>query len=733
MNSSPSSVMSRATPSHGSRMRENTPRGREATSPVEKLQAIMKTRDEEPVEHEAQVQVSADNLRDDLISMRKCLTCSICDQLLYEPWILQCGHTYCYSCLCQWFIPNKRKKTCPECRAPVKQIPAPAFLIKNMVEIFIQRGQLMPDDETIEQHKVKNAEETEIVEKDKNSPEGLFKGTFPLRHGELWHDEADGVMRCPSCGHEHEGGPTCDRCGAEFDDIYGFSDMDDDDGDLSDFDIGYGEGIERDHEDIRHELELEAELHRATEHGPNVSQFRHNPFAFGGPIHQHVLHHYHAHQRGHRVDNLNDDSEDPTNSDTSNQDNSDDEDAGSLEDFIANDDEDSESVAPPPRRARQRVVIISDDEDDDEDEDDEEDSDDEGGAITNRRRPRSGWAASSETPSRAISISAEENGSTPSRSILISDDDNGSSANGSEFGDEMVNHEARRLRASGGWSPLDEGEDDDTNRLAHGEYGDYTTTDDERASDESDSDTIGNPNSDGEEEDDRPRGGLRGILNYDYEEMDPNFDGFSSSVDGDATPIDYAGISDGGYNNHGSENEHYDYDTDGDLLPSMDRDGDTEMSVSPGVSRSSRDVSVESNLAENLGVANEVAGNDDDDDDSDSSIRPPPRRQPRNNAGHQQYNSRISMLFAEHQNTVRNARNPDDINYWEDENDRDIPEGGSSGNRRRTLYHHPLGPPGGNHHRTMQPLGIDRIRTSRGSSPPRPAPTYGRTGRSQRQ
>ncbi|KAM0137817.1 hypothetical protein ACHAP3_004048 [Botrytis cinerea] len=714
--------MSRTTPSHGSRMRENTSRSREATPTVTKVGALIKLEDEERVQHNAQL--SADNFRDDLVSMRKCLTCSICDQLLYEPWILQCGHTYCYSCLCQWFIPNKRKKTCPECRAPVKQIPAPAFLIKNMVEIFIQRGQLMPDDETVEQHKVKNAEETEMVEKDKNSPEGLFKGTFPLRHGELWLDEVDGIMRCPSCGHEHEGGPLCNHCGAEFDDIHGFSDMDDD-GDLSDFDIGYGENAE--HEDVRLQLELEAELSREMSDASNAAHFRHNPFAFGP---SHVLHHFHAHRRGHRVDDLNDDSEDPTNSDTSNQDNSDDEDAGSLEDFIADDDEDSESAAPPPRRARQRVVIISDDEDDD---DDEDDSDDEGGAITSRRRPRPGWPGSSETPSRAVSISAEENGSTPSRSILISDDDNGSSANGSEFGDEAVNYESRRLRASGGWSPLDEGEDDDTNRLAQGDYGDYTTTDDERASDESDSDTIGNPNSDAEEEEDRPRGGLRGILNYDYEEMDPNFDGFSSSVDGDATPIDYAGTSDGASNNHGSENEHYDYDTDGDLPPSMDRDGDTEMSVSPGVSRSSRDVSVESNLGGNLGVANEVTGDDDDDDDSDSSIRPPPRRQPRNNAGHQQYNSRISMLFAEHQNTVRNARNPDDINYWEDEINRNVREELPSGNRRRTQYHHPLGPSGGNHHRTMQPLGIDRIRTSRGSSPPRIAPTYGRTGRSQRQ
>ena len=132
--------------------------------------------------------------KSDLTNIRNLVTCSICDQLLYEPWTLSCGkysshhflpvqvaflrfqgftpitsqkriclesllpssrltpflpdkvntdtvkkgHTYCYSCLCNWFVPNKRKKTCPECRTAVKQMPAPAFLVSLDPITFIR-------------------------------------------------------------------------------------------------------------------------------------------------------------------------------------------------------------------------------------------------------------------------------------------------------------------------------------------------------------------------------------------------------------------------------------------------------------------------------------------------------------------------------------------------------------------------------------------------------------------
>ncbi|KAA8576318.1 hypothetical protein MFRU_009g02080 [Monilinia fructicola] len=734
MNSSSPALASTRMSNHGSRISENTVRNSatkfdtgtrgeiglkdETDIKVEnaiKVERGIKREKKELGEGDAQL---AKRFREDLLGMRRSLTCSICDQLLYEPWTLQCGHTYCYSCLCQWFVPNRRKKTCPECRTAVKQIPAPAFLVKHMVEIFMNRGQIMPHDETVEQHKQKHAEETQAVEDDKNTPEGLFKGTFPLHHGELWRDEADGIMRCPSCGHEHEGGPTCESCGAEFDDVYGFSDMSDDD--ISDLDVGYDD-------DLQEELEVQMQMGAG-----DINGFEYHPGGpfMGGPHHQ-FLRHYHTHNHGYNHDDATDDSEN-----TSYQENSEDEDAGSLEDFVVADDDDSEPVAAP-RRVNQRVVtIISDDEDDEienedeneeceEDEEDEEDEEedgddeseeDEGGAVTSRRRPRPGWTRTSNTPS----ISA-----------LNTEDDNGSSANGSEFGDDDSLETRMRLRASGGWSPLDEGEDDDDEGLAHDHYSGYATTEDERAIDESDSETIGNPNSDAEDDDDRE--GYSETRRYETGNYQQTLDDYPSSMDGDATPIDYSRERYGESVDFNSEHENsYDYDTDGGQSTNMDRDGDTEMS-SPGLPRSSRSVSVNSTY-ESLGVANEMA--EVDDDSSDTSIRPPPRRQPRQNPYVQQYDSRISMLFAEHQNSVRNAHNPG-LDAWGDETRNPIRVEAASRSRRRAQYHHQVPSHGNsdtrnNHHRIIPPRGFHRARTPRGSPPPRIVPVSSRAGRLQR-
>ncbi|KAI9650144.1 E3 ubiquitin ligase [Ciborinia camelliae] len=711
MNSSSSALISTATSSRGSRIHERISRSRETTPAAIKVETVIKVEDDEPAQSDAQL---ATKYKEDLIGMRRSLTCSICDQLLYEPWTLQCGHTYCYSCLCQWFIPNKRKKTCPECRTAVKQIPAPAFIVKHMVEIFINRGQLMPHDETVEQHKVKNAEETQMVENDKNSPEGLFRGSFPLRHGELWRDEADGVMRCPSCGHEHEGGPTCETCGAEFDDIYDFSDMSDD-GELSDIEVGYDDEDD-DNGGLEAELQIGVDAIANMVHGRGIN---YQDGIIGGP--RQFLHHYHTHHHHHSfsIDDTTDDSED-----ISNQDNSEDEDedAGSLEDFIApdeGDDDDNGESNTPPRQLNQRVVtIISDD----------DDSEDEGGAITNRlRRPRTGWTRTSDIPSMSISIS---------------EDENGSSANGSEFGDDDDSHEVRmRLRASGGWSPLDEGEDDDAEAFAHNNHGGYPTSEDERATDESDSETIGNPNSDSENEDDhdRSREGFSETPGYGTTDPRRTSDDYPPNIDqyGDATPINYATDRDDASNNYGSENEnHYDYDTDGDqsIQTNIDRDGDTEMDTSPGLSRSSRSVSVDSHYGENLGVANEMA--EVDDDSSDTSIRPPPRRQPRQNPYIQQYDPRISMLLAEHQISVRNAQNPPGLDGL-DEIRNTIRVEPTSRSRRRAQYHYQTPSLGNNdarnNHRIVAPRGFDRARTPRGSPPPRVVSASSRNNRSQRQ
>ncbi|KAL4897986.1 hypothetical protein BDV59DRAFT_169016 [Aspergillus ambiguus] len=62
--------------------------------------------------------------------LEKELTCSICTELLYQPLtLLDCLHTYCGSCLKEWFSaqasrrrsPSSTRFTCPSCRAVVRE------------------------------------------------------------------------------------------------------------------------------------------------------------------------------------------------------------------------------------------------------------------------------------------------------------------------------------------------------------------------------------------------------------------------------------------------------------------------------------------------------------------------------------------------------------------------------------------------------------------------------------
>ncbi|KAK6361937.1 E3 ubiquitin ligase [Orbilia blumenaviensis] len=153
------------------------------------------------------------DLQADLTKLQKCVTCVVCQDLLFEPYSLGCGHVFCYSCLKDWF---KQKKTCPECRARVKHQPAPAYLIRGMMDTFVGRAKkLSPDEEgsTLQQQQV---EALKMIEVDKSSPEGLFSGMFPQKSDVLpIYDPEDGVARCPNCAWEIEG-RRCANCGQNF-------------------------------------------------------------------------------------------------------------------------------------------------------------------------------------------------------------------------------------------------------------------------------------------------------------------------------------------------------------------------------------------------------------------------------------------------------------------------------------------------------------------------------------
>ena len=69
------------------------------------------------------------NSMTDLDDLRTLITCRVCVRPLYEPYTISCGHTFCYTCLRQWFDRDRTQKTCPDCRSKVVQQPAPAYLV----------------------------------------------------------------------------------------------------------------------------------------------------------------------------------------------------------------------------------------------------------------------------------------------------------------------------------------------------------------------------------------------------------------------------------------------------------------------------------------------------------------------------------------------------------------------------------------------------------------------------
>ncbi|KAH8428705.1 uncharacterized protein LDX57_006393 [Aspergillus melleus] len=152
--------------------------------------------------------------------IRSLIQCGICIRPLYEPFTLGCGHTFCYTCLTSWFGGGRSNKTCPDCRAPVKSEPSPAYLVRAVVQLFTSRAELLDKGETTAEHIHHQREEAEKIDKDKKNPHpregGLFKGTFNRSRNTIAPpvvDLEDGVLRCPHCSWELEEDSNCMQCG----------------------------------------------------------------------------------------------------------------------------------------------------------------------------------------------------------------------------------------------------------------------------------------------------------------------------------------------------------------------------------------------------------------------------------------------------------------------------------------------------------------------------------------
>ncbi|KAI9669585.1 MAG: hypothetical protein M1817_004628 [Caeruleum heppii] len=80
----------------------------------------------------------------ELLDLEKELTCSICREVLYQPLtLLDCLHTFCGSCLREWFSwqalrpASDHPYTCPSCRATVRDT-RPNATVTTLLEMFLQ-------------------------------------------------------------------------------------------------------------------------------------------------------------------------------------------------------------------------------------------------------------------------------------------------------------------------------------------------------------------------------------------------------------------------------------------------------------------------------------------------------------------------------------------------------------------------------------------------------------------
>ena len=146
--------------------------------------------------------------------LRALTDCAICSRPFYEPYIISCGHTFCFSCLEQYFNTGvPRRKTCPSCRQPVSQEPAPNYALRDITHNLISRPELLLHDETTEKHDQWAHEEASLLQRARSSSKakmGLFG--FSFGRSRAIRDTEDGVQRCPLCSWELEYG-ECQQCG----------------------------------------------------------------------------------------------------------------------------------------------------------------------------------------------------------------------------------------------------------------------------------------------------------------------------------------------------------------------------------------------------------------------------------------------------------------------------------------------------------------------------------------
>ncbi|KAK9430473.1 hypothetical protein V1505DRAFT_370874 [Lipomyces doorenjongii] len=137
-------------------------------------------------------------------------SCTVCDNLMFEPCVIACGHSFCYTCLLEWF---RRHKTCPSCRLLVNTRPTISFQIKETVDNLVDKLELVVPTEDKGAVRKRQKEQRDLVATHKRRHGEIFPEMFGPVIEDTYEDDEDGVRRCARCHWELESeSGRCLRC-----------------------------------------------------------------------------------------------------------------------------------------------------------------------------------------------------------------------------------------------------------------------------------------------------------------------------------------------------------------------------------------------------------------------------------------------------------------------------------------------------------------------------------------
>ncbi|QLL34716.1 hypothetical protein HG536_0H00910 [Torulaspora globosa] len=143
-----------------------------------------------------------------LLKVIDSLICSICQDYMYVPMMIQCGHNYCYGCLSAWFNSNPEEElSCPHCRGNVVNMPCLNSALQQLLQTVIEASSAGKGDK-IDDSKLKKVLDAKKLCEDEYRKDfkgdQLFRGVFRNTAVGIADEEDDGILRCSNCHWELE-------------------------------------------------------------------------------------------------------------------------------------------------------------------------------------------------------------------------------------------------------------------------------------------------------------------------------------------------------------------------------------------------------------------------------------------------------------------------------------------------------------------------------------------------